>query len=84
MGLADEGRRRPRAVVEQDPVREFMGDPLRLSGTLLNMLRSERAVAASALITGGPQNFAEYRNRVGFVEGLDTAIALCEQAQKQL
>lgn len=84
MPLADSGRARPRGVVEVDPVREFMGDHHRLAGSLLSLLKTERATAADALVKGGPKDFAEYRNRVGFVEGLDNAIALCEMAQRQL
>lgn len=82
--LSQEGLHRPRGYAEIEPVKEFMGDHIRLSGTLLNLLRQERAEAAAALVAGGVKDFAEYRNRCGFIEGLDVAIALCEQSQKQL
>ena len=83
MALADSGRARPREVAVE-PVREFAGDHRRLSLTLHKMLTEARAEQAAAIVKGGPKDFPEYRNRIGVIEGLDIAIALCEQAQKQL
>lgn len=84
MALADQGRARPRGVVEVEPVREFVGDHHRLALTLHQQLIKARAETAASIITGAPKDFPEYRNRVGVVEGLDIAIALCEQSQRQL
>lgn len=82
--LSDQGRARPRGVVEMEPVREFTGDHHRLALTLHQLLIKAREEHAAAIVKGGPKDFPEYRNRVGVIEGLDTAIALCEQAQRQL
>jgi hypothetical protein len=61
-----------------------MGDHARLARTLLQMLIKAREEQAAAIVKGGPKDFPEYRNRIGVIEGLDTAIALCEHAQRQL
>ena len=82
--LSEQGRARPRTLVGPEPVTEFMGDHERLSRSLLQMLIRARQEQADAIVKGGPKDFPEYRNRVGVIEGLDTAIALCEQAQRQL
>ena len=84
MALASEGRARPRELIGTEPVTEFMGDHDRLSRSLLQILKNERESHVAALAKGGPKDFAEYRNRVGVIEGLDIAISRCEEAQKQL
>jgi hypothetical protein len=84
MALADQGRARPRPPLGPEPVTEFMGDHDRLARTLHQMLIKERDEHAAGIVKGGPKDFPEYRNRVGVIEGLDIAIALCEQAQRQL
>jgi len=84
MALADSGRARPRPIIGGEPVNEFMGDHDRLARSLHQMLTKAREGHAAAIVKGGPKDFPEYRNRVGVIEGLDIAIALCEQAQKQL
>jgi hypothetical protein len=67
-----------------EPVTEFTGDHRRLALTLHQLLVKARAEQAATIVKGGPKDFPEYRNRVGVIEGLDIAIALCEQAQRQL
>ena len=84
MSLADSGRARPRAPIGPEPVTEFMGDHDRLSRSLLKVLQNERESHAAALAKGGPKDFAEYRNRVGVIEGLDIAIGHCQEVQRQL
>lgn len=82
--LSDQGRARPRSQIGPEPVTEFRGDHERLARTLLQKLTLARQEQADAIVKGGPKDFPEYRNRLGVIEGLDTAIALCEQAQRQL
>lgn len=36
------------------------------------------------LIRGKASDFADYRNRTGFIAGLMTAIDMCEQTEKEL
>lgn len=74
----------PRASHFVEPVREFTGDHRRLTVKLLPLLEQQRAILAEALVKGGPKDFAEYRNRVGVIEGLDIAIERCKQVQSQL
>lgn len=84
MALADSGRALPRGVKEVEPVREFMGDHRRLALTLQQMLEKVRAEQSEMVVKGGPKDFAEYRNRLGVIEGLDIAIAHCKAAQDRL
>lgn len=84
MALANSGRAIPRGVIEQEPVREFMGDHRRLATSLLASLQAERENAAATIVKGGPRDYAEYRHRVGVIEGLDLAIAYCKDAQDRL
>lgn len=72
------------AIGGGEPVREFTGDHRRLAINLLPQMEQQRATLAEALVKGGPKDFAEYRNRVGVIEGLDIAIGLCKQVQSQL
>jgi hypothetical protein len=61
-----------------------MGDHHRLATSLLATLEQEREGHAAALVKGGPKDFADYRNRVGLIEGLDIAIAHCKTVQSRL
>ena len=36
------------------------------------------------MATGYAQDWADYRERVGTVKGLDTALALCDEVEKEL
>lgn len=72
------------AIREEDPVREFMGDPRRLAGSVLNELTRARAEEIANLASVECKTFEEYRNRFGKIEGLDIAIAVCKSVQKKL
>ncbi len=69
---------------EMEPVREFSGDPRRLTHSVLHELRTARAKFVEELGAVELKTFDEYRNRRGKIEGLDIAISICEAVQRKL
>ncbi len=72
------------AIREQDPVREYTGDPRRLARSVLHELTTARAAAVDELATIDCADFAAYRARKGKIEGLDIAISVCKEVQRKL
>lgn len=75
---------RPANIHEADPVREFTGDTRRMTHSVLNELQRERARIVEELGTIELKTFEEYRHRRGRIDGLDIAIKICKDVQKQL
>jgi hypothetical protein len=67
-----------------EPVRFFPLDAPRTIRSLREKLKQERDSIVAGIIDGAVENYAEYRNRVGLVRGLDTAIKLCDETEKEL
>lgn len=72
------------ATIEQEPVREFRGDPRRLAHSVLQELDRSRAEAVRQLATIECKTFDEYRQRFGKIQGLDIAISVCQEVQRKL
>lgn len=73
-----------RGILEQEPVREFSGDPRTLAISLLRELTQERARLVEELARIECKTFDEYRSRKGRIDGVDIAISLCKTVQSKL
>lgn len=73
-----------RGILEQEPVREFSGDPRTLAISLLRELTQERARLVEELARIECKTFDEYRSRKGRIDGVDIAISLCKTVQGKL
>lgn len=67
-----------------EPVRLYVEDDHRLPRTVERELTKHRASLVEGLMTGSAKDFAEYREKVGEIRGLDIAIRICQDAKKDL
>lgn len=72
------------AILEQEPVRGYQGDPRRLAHSVMQELKVARAAAVNELATIECKTFDEYRARRGKIEGIDIAISVCQEVQRKL
>lgn len=84
MSLTDNRRPRPFGNPDDEPVITMQADHQRLPGTLLAMLKEQRAKTVENFASRDAKDFAEYRFWRGQIEGLDIAISFAQQAQKKL
>lgn len=63
--------------------RTFAVDAPYAAQTLRKRLMDRKVELSEALIGGYAQDWADYRHRVGIMEGLNQAIAICEDMMKQ-
>lgn len=73
-----------RGIVEQEPVREFAGDPRHLAFSVLRELQTERQRLINELGTLYLKTMEEYRERRGKIDGIDIAISICQKVQGKL
>lgn len=55
-----------------------------LANTLIGKLRTEERNYANQVASGLAADWPDYKARVGYLQGLRDAIALCEEVQKTL
>ena len=61
-----------------------MASALQLEAKLKEIIADEREQAVEILTTGGPEDYAAYREEVGYIRALDQFDAWCAEAGKQL
>lgn len=61
-----------------------MASAVQFEAKLKELIDVQREQAAIELIGGGPEDYAAYRETVGFIRGLDTIDHWCVEAFKQL
>ena len=66
-----------------EPVRFFVDDDQRLPQTVASQLKLVRKKKVDELGGGYAQTFEDYKLRVGFIKGLEAAIEICEEAEKE-
>lgn len=67
-----------------DAVRIFaLGHP-HVADTLRDRLMKRQADLVAQIGVGNAEDFADYKGRVGVIRGLQEAIDLCEQVNKEL
>lgn len=67
-----------------EPVAMHLEDDPRLPRMLEAMLVEERANLVEALAKNYAKDILDYKLRVGTIEGLDIAIAICKRAREKL
>lgn len=67
----------------ESAVRYFIPGASRLPRGWRTKLEESREREASYLISGAALDFADYRNRVGRIQGLNDAINLCQQMEDE-
>ena len=68
-----------------EPVRIYAETDHRVPNTLRKQLQVMRAALADGIVSGtGIADYAEYRERVGHLRGLDEAIRACEGIEAEL
>lgn len=75
-------KRKPALVRPIEPVNALQDDHPSLSRNLLRDLQTERAKLVEELILA--KDWADYEKRRGLINGVETAINLCENAQSKL
>jgi hypothetical protein len=61
-----------------------MASAPQLEAKLKEILADEREEAVMALTSGGPEDYAAYREQVGYIRALDQFSAWCAEAGKLL
>jgi hypothetical protein len=61
-----------------------MASAAQLEAKLKEIITDEREQAVGDLASGGPEDYAAYREQVGFIRALDEFGAWCAEAAKQL
>jgi len=61
-----------------------MASALQLEAKLKEIIAAEREDRLADLADGGPEDYAAYREAVGFIRALDTFGEWCAEAGKQL
>jgi hypothetical protein len=61
-----------------------MANAAQLEAKLKEIVAAEREEAVDDLASGGPEDYAAYRETVGFIRALDQFGAWCAEAGKQL
>ncbi len=67
-----------------DAVRIFALDHPQVARTLRGRLMKRQADLVTQLGVGNAEDFADYKARVGVIKGLQEAVEMCEQANKEL
>lgn len=67
-----------------EPVRYYVDDDARLPKTVESQLRLVLTVTHDQIVGGYPADWGQYRQQVGFVQGLIRAIEICQEANKDL
>ena len=71
--------------IEAASISYFHEDHPLLGATVRSLLLEERKRATSQIVLGGGvTDFAQYRELVGKIRGLDLAIDICDEAEKSL
>lgn len=68
----------------ESPVRAYYGDDPRLAQTLIGRLKLEINDKASQVARGLADDWGDYQRRVGVIEGLNEAVRIAEQTEKDL
>lgn len=68
--------------MSESAVRYFVPDSRALPRTLRGKLTARRDELGQFVVDGHASDFADYRFRVGQIEGLTQAIDICEQIEK--
>ena len=66
------------------PIRLFVPDNPILARTLRQKLELERNKLGQSIVLGFAADWPDYRERIGVIKGLNLAIELCLEAEKQL
>ncbi len=56
----------------------------RSEGLLLQRIQAEMENRAAHIVAGGSRDFTEYRESVGFLDGLRRSVELMEEIQKEI
>lgn len=70
-------------VDETAPVRFYVDDDARLPKTVQSQLRLVLTETHDQVVGGYPQDWGQYRQQVGFVQGLLRAIEICKEAEAE-
>jgi hypothetical protein len=68
----------------ESPVRVYYGEDPRLAQSVIGRLRQEITDRASQVARGLAGDWGDYQRRVGVIEGLNEAVKIAEQAEKDL
>lgn len=69
---------------EPQPVRFYVDDDQRLPKTVESQLKLLLTKQIDMAAGGYPQDWGQYKEAVGVVKGLTTAIQVCQEANKEL
>lgn len=61
-----------------------MASAVQLEAKLKEIVAAEREQAVDDLAAGGPEDYAAYREQIGFIRALDSFDGWCADAAKQL
>jgi hypothetical protein len=61
-----------------------MASAVQFEAKLREIVAAEREVSVEELTGGGPEDYAAYRETVGFIRALDSVGDWCAEAAKQL
>lgn len=66
----------------QHPVRFYADDP-RFLGAFVSELKQEREATVAQVCGQGVPDWETYRRLIGKIEGIDFALGICAEAQKE-
>lgn len=69
---------------EPQPVRFYVDDDARLPKTVESQLKVLFSKQVDVVAGGYPQDWGQYKEAVGVIKGLNTAITICQEASKEL
>lgn len=71
-------------ILPPEPVFLYVEEDRRVPMTVAKQIEQERQSLIDGLVDGSALDFAQYREKVGEIRGLTTAILICQEAEKQL
>lgn len=67
-----------------EPIRFYADEDRRLPDRVSRQLVGYRQTLRDALVGGYATDWADYKHRVGFIAGIDHALSICAEAEKEL
>lgn len=66
-----------------DGARIYALDHPQIARTLKERLAKRKHELGSAIVYGSAMDWADYKERIGVVKGIDEAIVICDQVEKE-